>query len=85
MNSKNARNVDGVPREDAIRTPHPSRLALAHPRRTEILGRHDDALDAGLASYRDPVSGFAVFTAALLATRGTCCTSGCRHCPYVDD
>jgi len=24
-----------------------------------------------------------VFTAAFLAERGTCCESGCRHCPYV--
>ena len=74
-----------MPREDAIRTPHPSRLAPAHPRRAEILRRHDEAMAAGLPSYRDPVSGFAVFTAALLAARGTCCSSGCRHCPYLDD
>jgi len=33
-------------------------------------------------SYRDPVSGLAVFTAAFLAERGWCCGSGCRHCPY---
>jgi hypothetical protein len=24
-----------------------------------------------------------VLTAAELAARGTCCDSGCRHCPYV--
>jgi hypothetical protein len=23
-----------------------------------------------------------VFTAAYLLKRGSCCTSGCRHCPY---
>ncbi|HUP64690.1 MAG TPA: DUF5522 domain-containing protein [Thermoanaerobaculia bacterium] len=23
-----------------------------------------------------------VFTAAYLRKRGTCCESGCRHCPY---
>jgi hypothetical protein len=29
----------------------------------------------------DP-DGRYVFTAAYLAARGTCCRSGCRHCPY---
>jgi hypothetical protein len=24
-----------------------------------------------------------VLTAAELAARGSCCESGCRHCPYV--
>lgn len=74
-----------MPREDAIRTPHPARLSPSHPHREEILRRHDDALTAGAPSYRDPVSGLAVFTAALLASRGTCCSSGCRHCPYLED
>jgi hypothetical protein len=26
--------------------------------------------------------GLLVFTAAFLQRRGTCCESGCRHCPY---
>ena len=25
---------------------------------------------------------FIVFTAAYLLKRGSCCESGCRHCPY---
>ncbi len=25
---------------------------------------------------------YIVFTAAYLLKRGTCCGSGCRHCPY---
>jgi len=70
-------------REDAIRTPHPSRLSPRHPRRAEILSAHDAAVAAGVPTYRDPVSGLAVFTAAQLIARGTCCSSGCRHCPYV--
>jgi hypothetical protein len=37
---------------------------------------------AGVPTYRDPVSGLQVFTAATLASRGYCCESGCRHCPY---
>ena len=31
--------------------------------------------------YVDP-DGLYVFTAAYLLARGTCCRSGCRHCPY---
>ncbi len=27
-------------------------------------------------------NGFTVFTAHYLLTRGYCCNSGCRHCPY---
>jgi Family of unknown function (DUF5522) len=26
-----------------------------------------------------------VFTAAFHLKRGTCCNSGCRHCPYRDE
>ena len=31
--------------------------------------------------YVDP-DGLYVFTEAYLLARGTCCRSGCRHCPY---
>ena len=27
-------------------------------------------------------NGFFVFTEKYLRERGTCCKSGCRHCPY---
>ena len=40
--------------------------------------------EPGALGYVDPVSGFFVFTAAELWARGTCCNSGCRHCPYED-
>jgi hypothetical protein len=49
----------------------------------EILRRHGEALQRGEPVYTDPVSGFSVFTSEFLATRGYCCESGCRHCPYV--
>jgi hypothetical protein len=65
--------------------PHPSRLALDHPRRAEILAAHAAALDAGQAGYLDPGTGLFVLTAAFLADRGTCCGRGCRHCPYVNE
>ena len=67
----------------ALTEPHPSRLAPAHPRRAEILAAHAAALAAGEAGYLDPETGLFVLTAGFLAGRGTCCTRGCRHCPYV--
>ena len=63
--------------------PHPSRLALDHPRRAEILAAHRAAVQAGEAGYLDPDTPLFVLTAAFLSKRGTCCGRGCRHCPYV--
>jgi alkylhydroperoxidase family enzyme len=67
----------------SLREPHPSRLPLDHPRRAEILAAHDAALEAGQPGYLDPGSGLFVMTAAALVARGTCCSQGCRHCPFV--
>ena len=64
--------------------PHPSRLPLDHPDRAAILAAHAAALAAGAPGYLDPVTGLWVFTAAYHADRGTCCDSGCRHCPYLE-
>jgi hypothetical protein len=47
------------------------------------MAAHAAAVAAGLPVYRDPVTGLSVFTAAFLAERGTCCDSGCRHCPFA--
>lgn len=44
---------------------------------------HAAAVAAGVPVYRDPATGYSVFTAAFLADRGYCCESGCRHCPYA--
>ena len=63
--------------------PHSARLAPDHLRRAEILTAHQRALDAGADGYTDPDTGYFVFSAAYLANRGTCCDTGCRHCPYV--
>lgn len=63
--------------------PSPARLAPDHPRRAEILARHARACNAGAPTYTDPVSGYQVLTADALASRGECCESGCRHCPWV--
>ena len=37
-------------------------------------------LTEGLDYYME--NGFVVFTAHYLLSRGHCCESGCRHCPY---
>ena len=49
-----------------------------------IEAAHAAAVAAGQAGYLDPDTGLFVLTAAFLAKRGTCCTRGCRHCPYAD-
>ncbi|MTV25788.1 hypothetical protein FTX61_10255 [Nitriliruptoraceae bacterium ZYF776] len=60
-----------------------SRLAPDHPRYAEILAAHDRAVDRGEPGYLDPATGFFVFTSQSHWERGTCCDSGCRHCPYA--
>ena len=40
---------------------------------------------AGSETYADPETGYTVMTREYLLDRGTCCHSGCRHCPYLDD
>jgi hypothetical protein len=65
------------------RVPHPDRLPPDTPGHDAILARHDAALAAGEAGYLDPVSGLFVMTAATHWARGSCCDSGCRHCPYL--
>jgi hypothetical protein len=63
--------------------PHPARLPPDAPQRDAILAAHRKAIDTGEPGYADPATGLFVFTAAYLVERGTCCDSGCRHCPYV--
>jgi Family of unknown function (DUF5522) len=67
----------------ALDEPHPSRLPLGAPGREAILAAHRAALAAGEGGYLDPVTGLFVMAAGHLAERGTCCDTGCRHCPYV--
>ena len=73
-----------MPRPD-WKTPHPQRLAPDHPRRREILARHEAAMASGQTGYSDPDTGLFVLTAAFHMSRGRCCTNGCRHCPYVGE
>ncbi|MGB0113644.1 MAG: DUF5522 domain-containing protein [Ilumatobacteraceae bacterium] len=68
----------------SLHEPHPSRLALDHPRRDEIIAAHDAALSAGALGYVDPVSGLFALTSQTLLDRGDCCAQGCRHCPFIE-
>ncbi len=65
--------------------PARQRLPEEHPAYDLILAAHARALAAGESMYVDPETGLSVLTARWLADRGTCCGSGCRHCPYVRD
>ncbi len=65
--------------------PHPSRLDPSREDYQAILGAHERAVDEGRPSYQDPKTGLVVLTVATHLARGTCCESGCRHCPYVED
>ena len=50
-----------------------------------IVAAHRAAVERGSDTYADPATGLAVFTAAFLESRGECCESGCRHCPFRDE
>ena len=67
-----------------LAVPDPARLDPARPGYQAILAAHDRALDAGEDGYLDPASGLWCFSAAYLWDRGSCCDSGCRHCPYLN-
>ena len=75
----------GGVREDWRSRPHPARLPLDQPGRAQLLAAHAAAMAAGQAFYRDPLTGLYVLTAEYLANRGSCCDSGCRHCPYLEE
>ena len=66
-----------------INEPHASRIDPRHPHRREILAAHAKAISELHDGYIDPVTGYFVFTAVYLAERGTCCDTGCRHCPFI--
>ncbi|OBV10888.1 hypothetical protein I603_2101 [Erythrobacter dokdonensis DSW-74] len=43
---------------------------------------HETACARGESTYRDPDTGYMVFTRLAHLKRGKCCGSACRHCPY---
>jgi hypothetical protein len=73
-----------APLPPVLLTPHPDRLdarrACAY---VAAMDAHHQAILAGDAGYLDPATGLFVQTARTLWNRGTCCSQGCRHCPFV--
>ncbi len=72
------------PLDPARLLPHPARLDPGRGDYVEILESHHRAVMAGEPGYTDPASGLYALTARTLWDRGKCCTSGCRHCPWVE-
>lgn len=66
-----------------VPAPHPQRLAPGNLHYAEIIRRHDEACRLQREWYDDPETGYRVLTRDFLLNRGTCCNSGCRHCPYI--
>jgi hypothetical protein len=74
--------VDRVPVDR--RAPLTSRVDPERSDHTAIVAAHERSLALDEGGYADPSTGFFVFDAQALWDRGTCCSSGCRHCPYED-
>ncbi|MEO9181570.1 MAG: DUF5522 domain-containing protein [Acidimicrobiales bacterium] len=69
----------------SVPRPHPSRCNPSRADYDVIIEEHERAVHGGEPSYRDPSSGLTVITVVTHLARGTCCNSGCRHCPYIED
>ncbi|XP_028666408.1 uncharacterized protein C1orf53 homolog [Erpetoichthys calabaricus] len=52
------------------------------PTDRDIARIHRLACENGQQTYKDPVTGYLVFTEYAHLQRGRCCGSACRHCPY---
>ena len=53
-----------------------------YEKKYKIKKLHNSAISSGSSSYKDPDTGFSVMTSKFLESRGSCCGSGCRHCPW---
>ncbi|ORX89027.1 hypothetical protein K493DRAFT_319032 [Basidiobolus meristosporus CBS 931.73] len=43
---------------------------------------HQKAVENEQPTYKDPATGYTVFTTFGHLKRGYCCGNQCRHCPY---
>jgi hypothetical protein len=64
--------------------PHPSRLDPSRSDYEAIIDAHRRAQRMGGRTYLDPATGLVVQTRFAHLERGSCCGSGCRHCPWVE-
>jgi hypothetical protein len=69
--------------DPGLMLPHPWRMDLRRAGAVEAIAAHEEAVAAGQPGYMDPRTGKFVMTARYHWDRGSCCESGCRHCPYV--
>jgi hypothetical protein len=65
------------------RWPLLARLPTDPAAREAVLTAHHRAMAEGRPAYLDPGTGLIVLTAGSLWLTGSCCGSGCRHCPFA--
>jgi hypothetical protein len=68
-----------------IARPHPSRCDPSREDYNDIIIAHETAVRNEESWYRDPRTGLMVLTVVAHLARGTCCESGCRHCPFLKE
>ncbi|MHB2028007.1 MAG: DUF5522 domain-containing protein [Acidimicrobiales bacterium] len=73
------------PAAPAVPRPHRSRCDPTRGDYANIIAAHEEAVTQLHPTYRDPSTGLLVLTVSAHLARGTCCESGCRHCPYLED
>ena len=56
---------------------------LTNDHQSRIRQVHSQANSIKKKMYIDPISQNSVMTRSFLISRGYCCGSGCRHCPYL--
>ncbi len=71
--------VSGAQGELSSRGEPPIAAAMTEP---DWHALHEAACARGESTYRDPATGYTVFTRIAHLARGKCCGSACRHCPY---
>jgi len=73
-----------MPDKNNLIFPIPSldKLSSKNPFYKEIINTHEEACRNKEDFYFDPETGYTVFTAYYHLKRGSCCGSGCRHCPF---
>ncbi len=68
-----------------VARPHASRCNPSREDYDDIIAAHEAAVQNNESLYRDPRTGLMVLTVAAHLARGTCCESGCRHCPFLEE
>lgn len=75
-------------RDRMSRPPLPTSVVIEGPNETEralpeaVMKVHQQSVDMGEHTYKDPITGLVVFTRAAHIQKGRCCGCKCRHCPY---